>query len=281
MLAARLHFYIILDAMDNIELTFEVREKPEISQIKCVVLDYDGTLTTLRKGWDKILSAYAREKVNPGSLEKIPELEEKLLHLTDHAGGTTPKQLMSRLVAIIDHFGFVKAAPIDFYAKEYADHFNEQINDRVSNFHIDGESYVINGVRPMLKFLDEKKTINYVVTGSCTHAVTDELNKLLLDNHFKRVYGASLETIGNLKEDAIREIMDRHSLNNHEVLIVGDGSTEIKAADTLNLPSIGIASDEHSGGLCQRKRSNLLDLGAHVIIHDYSDFDKLWDWLHN
>ena len=74
--------------------------------------------------------------------------------------------------------------------------------------------------------------------------------------------------------------MARHSLQKHETLIVGDGSTEIRAAAKLDLPAIGIASNEHDGGVCPRKRQTLLDLGAHVIIHDYENFEDLWHWLH-
>ena len=74
--------------------------------------------------------------------------------------------------------------------------------------------------------------------------------------------------------------METHSLEKHETLIVGDGSTEIRTAVKMDLPSIGIASNEHEGGVCARKREMLLDLGAHVIIHDYENFEHLWDWLH-
>ncbi len=270
--------------MDTTERLYEIAKKPQISQVKCVVLDYDGTLTTLRKGWDKILSKYARQKINPGSSKTIPELEKRIRHLTDHAGGTTPKQLMSRLLKLIEDFGFVPKKDIksiDDYALEYSVIFQSAIDKRLENFHEHSESYVIHGVRPMLNFLRSQQTLNYVVTGSATNAVSNELVKLEMENHFIDVYGASLETVGNLKEDAIKEIMARHKLANSEILIIGDGSTEMRAAKRLELPTIGIASDEHKGGLCRYKREMLLDLGAHIIIPDYTDFITLWDTLHN
>jgi phosphoglycolate phosphatase-like HAD superfamily hydrolase len=270
--------------MNSKKLTFEVRSKPAISQIRCVVLDYDGTLTTLRRGWDKILSTYAREAINPGSAEVVPELEKSILYLTEHAGGTTPKQLMSRLVSLIEEFQFIpqeKIGSIDFYAREFSVIFQAAIDKRIENFHAEGESYVINGVRPLLEFLSGNKILNYVVTGSSKPAVSLELEKLEMMHHFIDVYGASLETIGNLKEDAIKEIMERHSLKASEILVIGDGSTEIRAAETFGLPSVGIASDEHTGGMCQGKRESLIKLGADVIIADYTHFEDLWAWLHS
>ena len=261
---------------------FEILRKPKISEVKCIVLDYDGTLTTLRKGWDLILTDYAREKINPNGLE-CEGLDEEIRHLCAHAGGTTPKQLVSRLMAIMDKMNLVEKSDIksiEYYAKDYADHFQEKIDERVKRFATESESYVIDAVRPMLDFIAEKKTINYIVTGSCEIAVKEELKKLEMMHYFERVYGASLEMDGNLKLDAMQEIIKRHGLSPCEVLIIGDGSTETRAAAELKLPAIGIASDEHSGGLCAKKRDMLVDLGAHAIIADYTGFEHVWNWLH-
>lgn len=261
---------------------FEILRKPKVSEIKCIVLDYDGTLTTLRKGWDIILSDYARQKINPLGLESAG-LEDEIRHLCAHAGGTTPKQLVSRLMAIMDKMNLIDKSEIksiEFYAKDYADHFQVMIDERVKRFATESESYVIKAVRPMLDFISTKNTLNYIVTGSCEIAVKEELHKLEMMHHFERVYGASLEMDGNLKLDAMNEIMARHSLSPCEILVIGDGSTETRAAAELELPAIGIASDEHSGGLCAKKRDMLAELGAHAIIADYSGFQNVWNWLH-
>ena len=261
---------------------FEVLKKPRVSNIRCVVLDYDGTLTTLRKGWDVILTDYANSRINPYN-KPCEGLEEAILHLTDHAGGTTPKQLMSRLMKLMRQMKLLpdsEIKSIEFYAKEYADHFQSMINERVANFSTASESYVIESVRPMLSFLSSKNTVKYIVTGSCETAVKDELHKLYMIGHFEGVYGATLEMEGNLKLNAINEIMARHEVKPCEILIIGDGSTEIRAAAELKLPAIGIASNEHDGGLCEKKRTLLKGLGADAIIADYSGFQYVWDWLH-
>ena len=266
------------------EKIFEISEKPIVSQIKCVVLDYDGTLTTLRRGWDVILNQYAQSTINPNSCNPVSGLEGSIRHLCEHAGGTTPRQLMTRLVALIEEYKLVpknRIKTIDEYALKYTHIFQKAIDLRLTNFDEESEQYVIQGVRPLLQFLNKQSTVNYVVTGSNAHAVSKELNKLSMKQFFTQIYGATLETTGNLKENAIKEIMTRHALKKSEILVIGDGSTEIRAAKTLGLPSIGIASDEHKGGLCPNKRRSLLALGAHVIIADYSSFPDLWEWLHS
>ena len=258
----------------------EYLERPEVDKIKCVILDYDGTLTTFRKGWEFILYPYVRDCIDKDHTAEVnPELEEDIQYFVAHAGGTNPRQLMGRLADLIKKYTG-QCESIEYYIKDYGKIFNGEIQRRVAEFSHNSEKYVIHGVRPLLDFLDENNVINYVVTGSCDKAVSDELSILEMSKYFKGVYGANAQTIGNHKEDAIEEIMATHNFGKTEVLIVGDGSTEIRAAKKMSLPSLGIASDEHNGGLCPQKREMLIDVGADVIVADYSNFDEVWNWLH-
>ena len=73
---------------------FEIVQKPQISQIKCVILDYDGTLTTFRRGWEKILYNYAFEKICEGkqfSTSKRTILESDVNKFVNAAGGSSPR----------------------------------------------------------------------------------------------------------------------------------------------------------------------------------------------
>ena len=258
----------------------EYLTKPSISEIKCVILDYDGTLTTFRKGWEFILYPYVKNLIDKNhNKDTNPELEVDLEHLVAHAGGTTPRQLMGRLADLVEKYTG-KSESIEHYVSEYGKIFNAEIARRVDSFDDDSESYVISGVRQLLEFLKSKKTLNYVVTGSCGKAVTKELAILSMRDDFLGVYGADGSTIGNHKELAIEEIITKHGLLASEVLIVGDGSTEMRAAVKMNLPSLGIASDEHNGGLCSQKRTLLVDIGANAIVEDYINFKDVWEWLH-
>jgi phosphoglycolate phosphatase-like HAD superfamily hydrolase len=259
----------------------DVISKPEVSNIKCVILDYDGTLTTFRKGWEFILYPYAKNCINPfHTAESNTDLEADLQHFVIHAGGTSPKQLMERLQELVQkHTGISRE--VDDYISEYGAIFNGEINRRLESFDNNPEEYVISGSREMLNFLNQQGIIMYIVTGSCPEAVSKELEKLGLLQLFLKVYGANRHTEGNHKEVAIAEIIQTQGLKKCEILIVGDGSTEIRAAAQLGLPALGIASDEHTGGLCPKKKENLTRLGAHIIIPDYRKFTDVWSWLHN
>ena len=258
----------------------EYLDKPEIDKIKCVILDYDGTLTSFRKGQEFILYPYARDCIDKNHrAETNPELEKDLQYFVAHAGGTNPQQLMKRLADLIEKYTG-KSESVDFYIKDYGAIFNGEIEKRVDGFDEDCEQYVISGVRELLDFLESKSVLNYVVTGSCDKAVSRELNKLEMSKYFEKVYGANVRTVGNHKQEAIKKIMADHQLKEGEVLIVGDGSTEMRAAQKLNLPSLGIASDEHNGGLCPVKKEMLLDIGVHVLIADYQNFEDVWTWFH-
>lgn len=258
----------------------EYLEKPSVEKIKCVILDYDGTLTTFRKGWEFILYPYVRDRIDENHLaESNPELEKDLQHFVAHAGGTNPRQLMKRLADLIEKYTG-ESESVEFYINDYGSIFNSEIQARVDGFNENSESYVISGVRDLLNFLKNREILNYVVTGSCAEAVSDELQKLEMADFFIDVYGANIHTVGNHKHEAIVEIMKRHNLTKQEVLIVGDGSTEMRVGKDMNLPALGIASDEHNGGLCENKRELLIGLGAHVVIPDYDRFSEVWNWLH-
>ena len=258
----------------------EYLTKPSVDSIKCVILDYDGTLTTFRKGWEFILYPYAKNCIDQNHQpENNPDLEKDLQYFVAHAGGTNPRQLMGRLADLVEKYTG-KSESIEFYIEDYGSIFNAEIQSRVNNFKENSESYLISGVRELMDFLKMNKILTYVVTGSCSKAVSDELVKLEMADFFQEVFGADIHTFGNHKYDAIAEIMKRHNLTEKEVLIVGDGSTEMRAAQDMNLPALGIASDEHNGGLCEHKRELLIGLGAHAIVADYDYFEEVWNWFH-
>ncbi|NQZ58605.1 MAG: HAD family hydrolase [Lentisphaeraceae bacterium] len=265
----------------------EFIEKPQVSQIKCVILDYDGTLTTFRRGWEKVLYKYSYDtvcgQVKPDGQLKI-RIEGDIQNFVSHAGGSSPQQVMNNLLEIINKFDLRPKNEIKIlseYVMEYVLVFKKAISERLEKSYIDSNRYLIRRTREMLNYLQAKDILCYVVTGSSKSDVENELRILGLDHHFLQVYGASVTTVGNHKEEAIQEICTRHQLKNCETLIVGDGSVEIRAAQTLGLMSIGIASDEHQGGLCSHKRQTLIEAGAHVIIADYEHFETLWSELHS
>lgn len=255
--------------------------KPRVEMIRCVILDYDGTLTTFRKGWEFILYPYVRDCIDKNHKpETNSQLEKDIQYFVAHAGGTNPRQLMKRLADLIEKYTG-QSESIEYYIKDYGAIFNGEIQKRVDGFNQDSEQYVISGVRELLDFLDKENVLNYVVTGSCDKAVNRELTKLDLSKYFLQVYGADSKTIGNHKEAAIEEIMRKHNLSQYEVLIVGDGSTEMRAAKKMNLPSLGIANDEHTGGVCPVKKEMLLDIGVHALVADYQNFEEVWNWFHD
>ena len=261
----------------------EVLQIPQISTLKCVVLDYDGTLTTFRRGWEKILHAFASAKIcdheDFAAGNKEAALDD-IDYFVAHAGGSNPRQLMSRLIELAKKYLFSVEMDLQSCAEEYVEVFHQAINKRLNKCYENGESYLIKGTRQMLDFLNQRQIQCYVVTGSAENDVRNELEILQLGHHFCDVYGATLNTSGRHKEEALADIISLHSYKKCEMLMVGDGSVEIEAACNFGLPSLGIASDEHNGGLCERKRRHLIDAGAQLIAADYQHFPQMWNTMH-
>ena len=74
----------------------------------------------------------------------------------------------------------------------------------------------------------------------------------------------------------IDKIIAENNLNGEELVVFGDGPVEIKECVRFDGIAIGVASDEiRRHDLNPEKRSRLIKSGAHLIIPDFSQADKL------
>ena len=78
------------------------------------------------------------------------------------------------------------------------------------------------------------------------------------------------------KKMVIEKIMAENNLQGPELAVFGDGPVEIRECRKRDGIAVGIASDEiRRHGLSTEKRTRLVKAGAHVIVPDFSQHERL------
>jgi phosphoglycolate phosphatase-like HAD superfamily hydrolase len=140
----------------------------------------------------------------------------------------------------------------------------------------------LKGAPEFLEALREAGVKLYLVSGTDEDDVVREAAAQGYGHLFEgRVYGA----VGDVQREAKREVLDRilseiGAERAGELVAFGDGPMEIRETRRRGGLCVGIASDEvRRYGWNEAKRSRLIRAGAHMIVPDFSELDRLMDLL--
>ena len=154
--------------------------------------------------------------------------------------------------------------------------------DKLRKGELNRFDFALKGVHDFLQACYDNNIKLYLASGTDQDDVIEEAGAMGYEDLFEgRIYGA----IGNAKKEAKRMVMDRiiraiGADNSNQIAAIGDGPVEIREMRKRNGLALGIASDElRRFGLNLSKRSRLIRAGAHFIIADYSQADKLYSLL--
>jgi hypothetical protein len=90
------------------------------------------------------------------------------------------------------------------------------------------------------------------------------------------IYGSLGNVATHCKRMVIDRIMIENGLQGSELAVFGDGPVEMRECRKRQGIAVGIASDEiRRHGLNVEKRTRLVKAGAHIIVPDFSQHDKL------
>jgi len=260
----------------------------EPGKIKHAIFDHDGTISTLRQGWEAVMETVMVKAI----LEKrYDTADETLYHkvvkrVRDYIDKSTGIQTiiqMEALVEMVSEFGVVPAGEIfdKFgYKKIYNDALMEMVNQRISKFEInrlDITDYTIKGSVEFLQALRGRGVKLYLASGTDCQDVIREAQVLGYADLFEGgIYGSVGDISKYSKKMVIEEIMKRHNLQGPELAVFGDGPVEIRECRKCDGIAIGIASDEiRRHGLNKEKRIRLIKAGAQIVMADFSEKDEL------
>lgn len=274
----------------EIEIINKWEEKPSI---KYAIFDHDGTVSTLREGWELIMApmmikAILGDKYKDADETLYKKVQKRVDEYIDKTTGIQTLVQMKGLLDLIREFGCVADEEIlDEYA--YKQIFNEEllkmVHLREDKFFRDelnlGDFTLKNAVSFLRKLYDTGVKL-YLASGTDVEDVKREAKVLGYDHLFEgRIYGA----VGDITREAKKIVLDKildtigeTSFGN--IVTFGDGPVEIRETKKRGGITIGIASNElRRYGLNEKKRSRLIKAGADIIVPDFSQYSQLLSLL--
>jgi rfaE bifunctional protein kinase chain/domain len=272
--------------LDDTEIELCWESIPQ-AQIKHAVFDHDGTVSTLRQGWEQVMApvmvrAILGDKYKTADETLYHQVRNRVLDYIDKSTGIQTIVQMEALVDMVKEFGLVPADKIrdKFGYKEiYNDALMELVNKRIEKFkrgELDIYDYTIKGALEFLKALREKGIKLYLASGTDCDDVVAESKALGYAELFDGgIYGSVGDVAKYSKKMVIEKIMTENNLQGPELAVFGDGPVEIRECRKREGIAIGIATDEiRRHGLNLEKRARLVKAGAHIIVPDFSQRDQ-------
>jgi len=253
-------------------------------RIKVALFDFDGTISTLRHGWEGIMEPLMLEMIAGGTPidnELIIEVRE---YINQSVGIQTIHQMIW-LAKAVKKYGRNPGASEDpwWYKAEYNKRLMDPVGKRkasISNGVKKKQSYLMKGSEEFLQALKRKGIDLYVASGTDQPDVLEEAETLGLTKYFKEIAGAPLGEIDCSKEAVLRRLIHDNQFQGQEVVVIGDGKIEITLGREAGAVTLGLASDEEKlCGINEAKKKRLIKAGAHAIAGDFENLDEILAWL--
>jgi rfaE bifunctional protein kinase chain/domain len=270
-----------------------VRQLPPNLKIEHAIFDHDGTLSTLREGWEKIMEPMMVRAILGDGFRATDE--DLLLRVTrecrdfiDRTTGAQTLVQMSGLVDLVRQFGCVQESKIlDSYGykKIYNDQLLNMVKRRLqklSTGELQPEDFQMKNAIGLLGALRQKGVTLYLASGTDVEDVILEARALGYGDFFgNRIFGAVGDITIEAKKLVLERIMHENNLSGSNLVTFGDGPVEIRETRKRGGVAVGVASDEvRRFGVNLAKRKRLIRSGADVIVPDYSQLPQLLSILH-
>lgn len=254
------------------------------SPIKAMVLDFDGTISTLRCGWELVMEPLMVEMIC-GNTEPTEAIRKEVAAYIDESTGIQTILQMKWLANAVQEKGLNPGMPSDpwFYKAEYNRRLMQQVQQRLDDLKSGKaapEEFLMAGSRQLLEALQEKGIALYVASGTDHPDVVNEATCLGVAQYFTQIAGAPVGSENCSKEKVIADLLNAQSLPGEQLTVMGDGKVEIRLGKESGARAVGIASNERARrGIDEVKRQRLTAAGADVIIGDYTDLPSLLSFL--
>ncbi|MBT3382250.1 MAG: HAD family hydrolase [Prolixibacteraceae bacterium] len=274
--------------IDNSEIEC-INTLPENLNIRYAIFDHDGTISTLREGWEEIMAPMMMKTVLGNLYQDADEalyhkVQTRVNEFIDKTTGIQTLVQMKGLVELVREFGFVPENEIldEFgYKKIYNEELLLMVKEREKKIlrgELSLEDFTLKNAVLLLEKLYKAGIKLTLASGTDEEDVRNEARILGYDHLFEgRIYGA----VGDVNKEAKKIVLDRildmiGTSGTGKIAVFGDGPVEIRETHKRDGVSIGIASNEmkrHS--LNESKRTRLIKAGADIIIPDFSQLSLL------
>ena len=274
--------------LEESEIEICCRPLPRFSRVRQAVVDHDGTISTLRQGWDRIMEPMMIRAILG---ERYASADETLYHrvvrrVRDYIDKSTGIETLVQMEALADmvrEFGVVPPEGIldtARYKAIYNDALMAVVDGRLAKFRrgeLDIDDVTVKGAVPFLRALRDLGVRLYLASGTDEDDVRREAKALGYADLFDGgIYGAVDRAQAHAKRRVIQRILNGNGLDGSRLAVFGDGPVELREARKRQGAAVGVASDEvRRYGLHPGKRARLIKAGAHLVIPDYSQAGRL------
>ncbi len=254
------------------------------------IFDHDGTLSTLRQGWEAVMEPMMVRAILGGQaaaadLALYGRVVARVRAFIDMTTGIQTLVQMQGLVGLVREFGIVPESEIldaARYKSLYLDALMGVVRARIGKLQrgeLDAADFTIKKAPEFLERLQAAGVRLYLASGTDEADVIAEARVLGYAHRFEgRIYGA----VGDVTIEAKRVALERilHDIGAAGgaggVVAFGDGPVEIRETRKRGGLCVGVASDEvRRYGLNLGKRNRLIRSGAHLVIPDFSQTDEI------
>jgi len=253
--------------------------------LRCAILDFDGTVSLIREGWQFVMIPYFVDVLRdtPQGKDTDPrELERETRDFVDFLTGKQTIYQCLRLAEEVQKRGGVAVEPI-LYKHEYHRRLELRIADRIAALENgrDPADHIVPGSCELLEMLRRRGVTIYLASGTDEKYVKQEAALLQLTDYFNGgIYGAQDDYKKFSKAMVIQKIIADNALVGSELVGFGDGYVEIENVKSAGGFAVGVASDEtNRAGIDEWKRDRLIKAGADVIIPDYRGIAEIEGYL--
>ncbi|TVY08167.1 HAD family hydrolase [Paenibacillus cremeus] len=259
-------------------------QKNTQARVKVVLLDFDGTLSTLRAGWEEVMAPLMLEVISGPHPLTASEEEALTKEIAEYIDQSTGIQTVYQMMWLADKVRKKSWNPVVLSEWGYKEEYNRRllmtVNERLEKLErgeLQAEDYLMKGSIPFLEALQTAGIAMYVASGTDHPDVVREAKALGVYRYFKEIAGAPVGKADCSKEKVIRDLLENPELNCSELAVIGDGKVEIRLAKEYGSLALGIASDENAReGINPVKENRLMNAGADWIAGDYQQLNA---WL--
>ncbi|MBS3764523.1 MAG: HAD family hydrolase [Planctomycetes bacterium] len=263
---------------------------PTFSKITHAIFDHDGTISTLRQGWEEVMKpmmtkAILGKKYQTADETLYDRVVSRVREYIDATTGIETLLQMRGLVNLIREFGIVDGSEVldEYRYKEiYIEALMQRVNrrlDKLQRGELEVSDLTVKNAPDFLKRLHSEGVKLYLASGTDDADVIAEAEALGYAQLFEnRIYGA----VGSVQAETKKMVLDRiladiDQTDQAGLAAFGDGPVEIRETRKRGGLAIGIASDEvRRYGLDPAKRSRLIRAGAHIVVPDFSQGSRLF-----
>jgi len=256
-----------------------IKTKKSLSPIKAVVMDFDGTISTLRKGWEDIMLPMFLEFIFSGEEQNDKTLSE----VADYIDSSTGIQTIHQMNWLANRVKNNKNSERDgwWYKQEYNNRLMIPVNERTHDINTgkkNADDFMLIGSLEFLKCLKNKGIPIYIASGTDTEDVKKEADILGVTPYVINIAGAKKNEISCSKEAVLKKLIQNIGLPAEQIMVIGDGKVEISLAAKSGAFAVGIASDEEKReGINPLKEPRLINAGANIIIGDYKEREEIFE----